>query len=153
MSIIVLKDVQIIFKPSSTSVTAYDLSDHIRSITLSTSYDLFETTQITDTAKKRVPGLADNSVTFEFLQDFDSALTMEQVFNDYDSNVSPDTSWIGTIRWCEIKPKSSAVSVTNPKYAFEVTLSEWTPLNGEAGAISTVNVTWPIYGQIYKYTT
>ena len=55
-----------------------NLSDHIASVTLSSTYDVIETTAFADgnvpqAAKSRVAGLVDNSVTLEFHQDFASA--------------------------------------------------------------------------------
>ena len=47
-----------------------DLSSSIASVSLNTTFDIVETTAFGDTAKKRVAGLADNSVSFEFHQDY-----------------------------------------------------------------------------------
>jgi hypothetical protein len=68
MARIVLTDVEVI-------VGAVDLSDHVASVTLSTTYDVLETTafaggNVPAAAKTRIAGLADNSVTLEFHQDF-----------------------------------------------------------------------------------
>jgi hypothetical protein len=32
-------------------------------------------------------------------------------------------------------------------------ISEWTPLNGAVGELSTVSVTWPVSGQIVRATS
>jgi len=68
MAIIVLSDVQVLIGPSSGTVV--DLSDHVSSVQLSTVHDLFETTVIGDVSKRQLAGLANNSVSFDFLQDF-----------------------------------------------------------------------------------
>ena len=47
-----------------------DLSSYISSITLNSTFDIVETTAFGNTAKTRVAGLADNSVTLEFHQDY-----------------------------------------------------------------------------------
>jgi len=70
---------------------------------------------------------------------------------------------IGQLANIVIKPTSAAVSVTNPAYkadasgsgatkAGQVLISEWTPLNGAVGELSTVSVTWPVSGQIVRVT-
>ncbi len=119
-----------------------DLSDHISSISLSTSYDIVETTSFGNTAKTRVAGLADNSVTFEFHQDFATS-SVEQVIYPL----------LGTAVNCVVKPVNGAVSATNPSYTFSVLISEWTPLNGGVGELATASVTWPISGVITKATS
>lgn len=116
-----------------------DLSDHIASISLATSYDIIETTQFGNTAKTRIAGLADNSVTFEFHQDFQAG--------SVESTIYP---LLGTAIACEVKPVNAATSSSNPKYSFSVLISEWTPLNGAVGDLATASVTWPISGVITK---
>lgn len=118
-----------------------DLSDHISSISLQTSYDIVETTSFGNTAKTRVAGLQDNSVTFEFHQDFATS-SVEQVIYPL----------LGTAVTCTVKPVNTTVSATNPSYAFSVLISEWTPLNGGVGELATASVTWPISGAITKAT-
>ena len=141
MAIIVLTDVSVQIGPSSGTVV--DLSNHVSSVQLSTVHDLFETTVLGDVSKRQLAGLANNSVSFDFLQDFDN--------NSVEDTIAP---LVGGIAYCKIKPKSSSVtSAQNPRYEFEITISEWTSLNGGVGELSTARVTWPIYGNINKYTT
>lgn len=119
-----------------------DLSDHIASVSLNTTYDIVETTAFGDTAKKRVAGLADNSVSFEFHQDYASG--------SVESTIYP---LLGTAITCEVRPINTTVSDSNPKYTFSVLISEWTPLNGAVGELATASVTWPISGAITKATS
>jgi hypothetical protein len=123
-------------------IGAVDLSDHIKSISLATNYDIVETTQFGDTSKRRIAGLADNTVTFEFHQDFQAG--------SVESTIYP---LLGTAIACEVKPIDAATSANNPKYTFSVLISQWTPLNGAAGELATATVTWPISGDITKTTT
>lgn len=119
-----------------------DLSDHIASVSLNTSYDIVETTSFGNTAKTRVAGLADNSVSFEFHQDYASG--------SVESTIYP---LLGTAVTCEVRPVNTTVSATNPKYTFSTLISEWTPLNGAVGELATASVTWPISGVITKATS
>lgn len=152
MSLLVLKDVQVLLGPCAaggnclSGTPAYDVSEWVTSVTLSTTHDIFETTQVNDTAKKRVPGLADNAVSIEFNQDFGSGiLDLEYVMNQPGAN-----SLIGTIGRMLIRPNNASTSAGNPQYYFEVVFSEWQPLSGSVGDISTVQCTWPINGVINK---
>jgi hypothetical protein len=110
---------------------------------------LVETTQLGDTSKKMIAGLAANTVSFEFHQDF-------QV-GSVESVIYP---LLGTATTCRIKPIDAARSTSNPEYIMDGTLgsgrvliSEWTPLNAAAGELTTASVTWPISGDVIKLTT
>jgi hypothetical protein len=120
----------------------YDLSDHIASISLATVHDIIETTQFGDISKRRIAGLADNSVSFEFHQDFQAGSVESVIY-----------PLLGTAVLCEVKPVNGPTSASNPLYSFQVLISEWTPLNGAVGELTTATVQWPISGDINKYTS
>ena len=129
------------------SVAGVDLSDHIASVTLGSTYDVLETTAFADgnvpqAAKNRIAGLVDNSVTLEFHQDFAAASVEATVY-----------PLLGTVVAVEVQPVNAAISVDSPLYTFNALVSEWTPLNGAVGELATASVTWPISGQITKDTT
>jgi hypothetical protein len=136
MARLVLTNVQVEFVVGPTT---YDLSDHIASISLATVHDIIETTQFNDISKRRIAGLADNSVTFEFHQDFQAG--------SVESIIYP---LLGTAVLCNVKPVNGLTTASNPEYSFQVLISEWTPLNGAVGDISTATVQWPISGDITK---
>ena len=140
MARLVLTNVQVEFLVGPTP-TIYDLSDHIASISLSTVHDIIDTTQFGDISKRRIAGLGDNSVTFEFHQDFQAG--------SVESIIYP---LLGTAVLCQVKPVNGATTSSNPEYSFQVLISEWTPLNGAVGDISTATVQWPISGDITKTT-
>jgi hypothetical protein len=119
-----------------------DLSDHISSITISSTFDIVETTAFGDTAKKRVAGLADNSVSLEFHQDYATSSVEQTIY-----------PLLGTAVTITAKPVNTTTSAVNPQYAFSAVVSEWTPLNGSVGELTTASVTWPISGAITKTTT
>lgn len=123
------------------SIAGVDLSDHIASISLATQYDLVDTTQFGDTSKKMIAGLAANTVSFEFHQDFQAGSVESVIY-----------PLLGTATACIVKPIDTARSVNNPQYNFSVLISEWTPLNASAGELTTASVTWPISGDVTKTT-
>jgi hypothetical protein len=149
MSKIVLTDATITFQALDFSVTppvpvgsVYDFSDNISNITLGTTHEIVETTEVGQTYKRVIAGLGTNSVNFEFYQDFAVGSLEEIIY-----------SFIGARVLCKIKPTTSAISSSNPEYEFQVLITEWTPLNAGVGQISTVDVNWPINGPIIKNTT
>ena len=123
----------------SITVGGIDLSDHCSSITLDTKYDIVETTAFGSTAKTRVAGLADNSVTIDFMQDFGSSSVEATIY-----------PLLGTATSIVIKPVSGTTTTTNPQYTVSAVVSEWTPLKGSIGALATASVTWPVSGTITK---
>lgn len=112
-----------------------DISSYVTSVTLGSTYDVVETTAFGNTARTRVAGLADNSVAFEFNQDY-AASALESV-------IYPT---LGTAVSITVRP----VAGTTPAYSFSALVSEWTPLNGAVGELATASVTWPISGTITK---
>lgn len=120
---------------------ATDISGYVTSVTLGSTYDVVETTAFGNTARTRVAGLADNSVSFEFNQDY-AASALESV-------IYPT---LGTAVSITVKPVAGAVTTANPAYSFSALVSEWTPLNGAVGELATASVTWPISGVITKTT-
>jgi hypothetical protein len=119
-----------------------DLSDHIASVTLNSTYDIVETTAFGNTAKTRVAGLADNSVTFEFHQDYATSSVEQTIY-----------PLLGTAVSVVAKPVAGTTTTINPQYTFSTLVSEWTPLNGSIGELATASVTWPISGAITKATS
>ena len=131
------------------SINGVNLSDHIASISLATQYDIVETTQMGQTSKRFVAGLAANSITFEFHQDFQVGSVESVIF-----------PLLGTATTCRIKPIDAARSTSNPEYIMDgsngsgtILISEWTPLNATVGELTTASVTWPISGDVIKLTT
>ena len=119
-----------------------DLSDHIASVTLNSTFDIVETTAFGNTAKTRVAGLADNSVTLEFHQDYATSSVEQTIY-----------PLLGTAVSVVAKPVAGTTTTVNPQYTFSALVSEWTPLNGSVGELATASVTWPISGAITKATS
>jgi len=119
-----------------------DLSSYISSITLNSTFDIVETTAFGNTAKTRVAGLADNSVTFEFHQDYATSAVEQTIY-----------PLLGTAVSVVAKPVAGTTTSVNPQYTFSTLVSEWTPLNGSVGELATASVTWPISGAITKATS
>jgi hypothetical protein len=120
---------------------ATDISSYVTSVTLGSTFDVVETTAFGSTARTRVAGLADNSVSLELNQDF-AAGSLESV-------IFPT---LGTAVSITVKPVAGAVTTANPAYSFSALVSEWTPLSGAVGELATASVTWPISGVITKTT-
>jgi len=131
---------RIVLTDAKITINSVNLSSYISSVTLSTSNDVVETTGFSSTAARtRVAGLQDNSVTIEFFQDFATSLVEQTIY-----------PLLGTTTSVVVLPTSSAAGPTNPSYTFTALVSEWQPLSGAVGELSTASVTWPISGAITK---
>jgi IMP cyclohydrolase len=123
-------------------INSVNLSDHIASITLTTTDDVIETTAFGSSARTRIGGLADNSVALEFHQDYAAA--------NVEATINGSPSLVGTVTAVIVKPNGATTAADNPAYSFNALVSEWTPLNGAVGELATASVTWPIDGNISK---
>ena len=134
---------RIVLTNAYVTVNSVDVSDHVASVTLNSSIDVVETTAFSTTAARtRIGGLADNSITLEFHQDYASG--------SIEATVYP---LLGSTTTVVVKPNGSSTSATNPSYTSTVLVSEWTPLNGAVGELATASVTWPVSGAITKATS
>jgi len=133
---------RIVLTNAYVTVNSVDVSDHVASVTLNSSIDVVETTAFGTTgARTRIGGLADNSISLEFHQDYASS--------SIEATVYP---LLGSTTTVVVKPNGSTTSATNPSYTSTVLVSEWTPLNGAVGELATASVTWPVSGAITKAT-
>jgi IMP cyclohydrolase len=133
---------RIVLTNAFVTINAVNLSDHIASITLTTTDDVIETTAFGSSARTRIGGLADNSVAFEFHQDYAAA--------NVEATINGSPSLVGTVTAVVVKPNGATTAADNPAYSFNCLISEWTPLNGAVGELATASVTWPIDGNITK---
>ena len=135
---------RLVLTDASVVINGVNLSSFITSVALSTSQDVIDNTGMASGgARTRQAGLADNSVTFEFNNDY-AALGPEVSINAVGSSL------VGTNTTVIVKPTSAAVSATNPSYTFSCVVAEWQPLSGAVGELATVSTTWPVSGVITK---
>lgn len=125
-----------------------DISEFVTQIELKTSVDVIDTTRIGSQSRTRQAGVFDNSVTFQFNQDYAND-ALEELIN----GTSMANTTVGTTVQMQIRPVNAAVSANNPKYTFNAVITEWQSVSGELGALSTVGVSWPISGNITKSIT
>jgi hypothetical protein len=122
------------------SVGGVDLSDLVASVTLNSTFDVVETTAFSSTAAKtRLAGLADNSISLEFHQDYATGEVEQTIY-----------PLLGTVAAVIVKPNGASTSAFNPSYTCQAVISEWTPLNGAVGELATASVSWPVTGAITK---
>ena len=126
---------------AAVKVNSVDLSSHITKVTLSTTVAEVTTTTFGNTAVRRVGGLRDNSVALDFNQEFAAASVEATLY-----------PLLGSTALVEVWPDGTSTGSANPKYSFNVLVTEWMPLDAQVGELTTASITWPIDGTIAKAT-
>ena len=112
----------IVITNANVSIGGVDLSSHITKVTLSTTRAEVETTTMGNTAKRRVAGLIDNSVSIDFNQDFSAAAVEASIY-----------PLLGSTATVIVKPNGTATGTANPSYTFNALVTEWMPLDAQVG--------------------
>lgn len=121
-----------VLKDCSITVDAVDLSDHISSVTIESTFDEVDVTGFGSTYKEILQGLGDGTITLAVFQDFTAA--------SVDATLWP-LSQSGETFEVVVKPTSAAVSATNPSYTMTGVLLSFNPIAGAIGEASTTDVT------------
>lgn len=120
-----------------------DLSDHVKSATLTVSADQLDSTAMSSLGwKQMIGGLKGGTLAITFNQDFAA------------SNVDA-TLWaaFGSIVTFAVKPVNTTTSATNPQYSGSVLVSEHQPVGNGVGELAQVSVTFPTTGTVTRATS
>jgi hypothetical protein len=117
----------------SVTINSVDISDHVKSVTIDEKWDDQDVTGMGAAAKEHLLGIPDASMTMELFQDFDAA-SVEATLAPLKGSNTPFT--------VVVKPTSAAVSATNPSYTMQALLPEYSTLDAQVGAASTIKVTF-----------
>lgn len=119
------------------TVNSVDLSTLVTNVVINHSFDELEVTSLGDSGHRFVKGLEASSISIDFLNDADSAKTLQTL----------QATW-GTNTVVTFKQTSAAVSATNPLYTMTCLVNNITPVNGAVADLSTQSVTWNVSGTI-----
>jgi hypothetical protein len=117
------------------------VSSSIASVTLDISADEIEVTAFGDSFRKRIGGLKDASVSFDFHQDFGAGAVDALLFPLMGQTVD-----------VKIAPTSGTVTASNPEYRFSALCTQYQPYSGAIGDLATLSVTWPVNGEVVRGT-
>lgn len=132
----------IVLVDASVTINSVDLSDHVRSVTISYSADMVEDTNMGDNTHLMLGGLKNWNIDVEFSQDYAAS--------EVDATLFP---LVGTTFTVDVKPTSAAVSATNPKYTATGILESYNPIAGSVGELSTTSVTIQPAGDLSRATS
>jgi hypothetical protein len=124
------------------TINSVNLSGWVTSVTLSIEVDDQENTAMGSGFRSRQGGLKEWSLDVDLNADFGASAV--------DATVYP---LLGTVVPVTIKATSAAVSATNPQYSGSVLVSEYSPIDGGVGDLSTTSVSWPGSGVLTRTTS
>lgn len=114
-------------------VNAVDLSAWITSVQLPIEFEALENTAMGNTARSRLAGLEDSTITLNFNDDFAASAV--------DATIWAARRTVVVIR---VRPTSAAISATNPEYVGSYLVSQINPFGAGVGELATRSVAWPL---------
>jgi hypothetical protein len=124
------------------TVNAVDLSSLVTSVQINRAFDEIEVTALGDSGHKFVKGLEASSISIDFINDADTAKTLQTL----------QTTW-GTNTVVTFKQSSGATAPSNPLYTMTCLVNNITPVNGDVASLSVQSVTWTVSGTIAVTTS
>lgn len=114
-------------------VNSVDLSDWVTSVQLPIEFEALEDTAMGDTARSRIAGLEDGTITINFNDDFAASAV-------------DATIWAArkTAVVIKVRPTSAAISATNPEYVGSYLVNQINPFGNSVGELATRSVSWPL---------
>jgi hypothetical protein len=124
-------------------LNSVDLSNHVRSVEITYDADEQDNTAMGNSGySSTLTGLKNGSINLEFNQ-------------DYAASSVDATLWplFGTSFAFEIRPTSSAVGATNPKWTGTASMFSYSPLAGQVGQTNVTPLTLKIQGALTRATS
>ena len=125
-------------------IATVDFSEYITSITLTQTFDEFETTVMGSTAHQFIKGLESSTLAVDFLNDWAAAKVCATLQAAYGTSVTAVL----------IPVKGTAVSATNPLYTVSILINNLTPVgSGGPGDYATSSLTFTCTSTVAYATT
>lgn len=128
MAVFVIQDAHVRLGATSSGLT--NLSDHVRSVSINYTAEMNDKTAMGSSARKRIPGLKDYTVSLEVNMDYASGSIDDVLFPLLGS----------TGGFMIINPHTSAVGAGNPQYTGAFQLATYSPITGQVGALATNSI-------------
>ena len=110
------------------------------------SPDVSTTTVDTFCGSKDFPGTVKWSLVASLVQSFDAGATEDVLSAAYAAYLADGT--LTTFRVCGYRDQP--VSATNPEWTGEAIPQPYSPINGDAGDVSTIDIEWSLSGEPVK---
>ena len=113
-------------------IATINLSDHVTAFTLNRMRESIDVTAMGDSARKRVAGLSDDSLTISFLNDTAASSVLPTL----------QAAFGTTVAFQAIQDSSAAVSATNVLYSGTIFVDNLTDINGAVGDEGVLELTF-----------
>lgn len=123
------------------TINGASFSSSLAAVTLDITVEEQDTTAFGATARTRIGGLQDASLSLDFHQDFGASSVDATLFPLLGSNAT-----------VVIKPTSGTVSATNPAYTAVCLVTQYQPFASSVGDLATLSVSWPVTGAVVRGT-
>jgi len=134
---------QIVLTDAFVSYNSVDLSDHVRSVTLTYSSELQDDTAMGDTTRSRTGGLLDWSADVDFYADEASAKVAQTFF-----------PLVGSTATLIVRPDNSdGVGATNPNYTGTAAVESIPLVSGTVGELAMSPVRFVAAGALSRATS
>lgn len=126
----------LVLKDARVEVNAVVVSSYGNNIGLDLNTEEQDDTAFGDTARARLAGLQDPSLSAGFNQDFAAAALDATLFAAWSA---------GAVVTCKVRPTSGAISTSNPEYVGGFLPSKYSPFGNGVGDAAKASIQWP-YG-------
>lgn len=117
-------------------INGVDLSNHVKSATLTRQFDELETTTMGATGHTFVKGLEASTLQVEFLNDTATSSVLQTL----------QGQWGNVVAFSMVQTTTAAVSPTNPIYSGNILINHTTDINGSVADLSTQSITFTVSG-------
>lgn len=121
---------------------AVDLTDHVKSVTLSMEAAQLDSTAMGDTWVEQTGGLKSGTLAITFNDDYAASSVDTTLWSAFNT---------GTVVTFSTKPTSAATSATNPSYSGSVLPSQHS-IGGGVGELAAKTVSFPLSGAVTRAT-
>jgi hypothetical protein len=123
------------------TINGSPFSSSLAAVTLDITVEEQDTTSFGNTARTRVGGLQDASISLDFHQDFAASAV--------DATLFP---LLGSYATVVVKPTAGTVTATNPSYTAVCLVTQYQPFASSVGDLATLSVSWPVSGPVVRGT-
>jgi len=124
------------------SINGTPLSGNIAAATISTTAEEVEITAFGNDHRQRISGLKDANVSLDWHQDYGTG-SVHATLNPL----------VGSYATVTIVPTAGSVTATNPSVSAVFLVTEYTPVSGTIGDLSTFTTTFPLGTGVVSYAT
>jgi hypothetical protein len=104
-------------------------------VTLPMEYEALEDTAFGDTARSRVAGLGDSTLSAEFNQDHAASATDITLYTAHATRAPVVV---------KVRPTTGSITVTNPEYVGSYLPNQHNPFGNKVGELAKTQISWPL---------